>query len=197
MSEIRRARVLAAPLARIAQARRPRRAGTAVAHTGGAGGLALTPVPPAPSLTRVRRAVSLSADAGRVFAFHADLHNLPRVTPGPLRVRAAPGPSRAGDRQQIRIGFGPLHLNWLARIERLEPPRLIVDVQERGPFRVWQHAHLIRPEGTGCELSDVVDFRLVPGPLGATLDRLVVAPLLGLMFWARHRRTRRLLDRLT
>lgn len=138
-------------------------------------------------------AIRLRQDARRVFTFHADVQNLPRLTPGPARIVRAPVPAREGDVQVIEIGAGPLRRRWHARIVRFDPPRTIVDEQERGPFRYWRHTHAVIPEGDGAMLVDVVAFRLLPGRAGRLLDALVVAPALRLLFAERHRRTRRLL----
>jgi ligand-binding SRPBCC domain-containing protein len=137
----------------------------------------------------------LMAGPDRVFAFHADARNLPRLMLGPVRVLSAPTPSRAGDRQIIRLGLPPLAVEWHARIEEVAPPVRIVDVQERGPFKQWRHTHLIVPAGEASVLVDTVEFRLFPGRLGRLLDRTFTATALRLVFTERHRRTRRILER--
>lgn len=162
--------------------------------TGGAGVMALSPAPPA---TRgepvvVMAAMRLRAPAELVFAFHADVRNLPRLTPGPARIVSASVPTRQGDVQVIEFGRAPLSVRWQARIERYQPPVLVVDVQERGPFRFWRHTHLVRANGRGSVLIDRVEFRLVPGRLGRLIDALLVAPALRTLFALRHARTRRI-----
>lgn len=135
----------------------------------------------------------LPVEATRVFDFHLDVQNLPRLTPGPARIVSAPRPTRAGDRQVIAIGVRPLAVRWHARIVAVEPPFRIVDVQERGPFRAWRHTHVVIPGSTGAVLVDVVEFRLFSGRLGWLIDATVVAAGMRLMFAFRHRRTRRML----
>jgi ligand-binding SRPBCC domain-containing protein len=171
------------------------------ASMGGVGGKALPPAPPtflssshAGHPVRVTRSVRLNASPRRVFEFHADVRNLPRLTPGPARIVRASIPSRVGDVQVIEIGVRPFAARWRARIVRFDPPRVVVDVQAQGPFRYWRHTHTVRPEGAGARLVDRVEFRLLPGRLGRLVDTLVVAPALKLLFVERHRRTRRYLD---
>ena len=162
--------------------------------TTGAGGMVLSPAPPATpgGPVVVMTALRLSAPAERVFAFHADVRNLPRLTPGPARIVSASVPTRQGDVQVIELGRSPLSLRWHARIERYQPPVLVVDVQERGPFRFWRHTHLVRANGSGSVLIDRVEFRLVPGRVGRLIDSLLVAPALRMVFALRHARTRRI-----
>lgn len=142
----------------------------------------------------IAAATGLNASADTVFAFHSDARNLSSLTPGGIRVLTAAVPTRAGDLQQFEVGWGPLRRRWHARIERFEPPTLIVDVQERGPFRVWRHVHAVLPEGRSSLLIDVVSFRLLSGRLGQILDAVVIAPMLHLLLAERHRRTRRQLN---
>src|SRR5215207_9605792 len=77
---------------------------------GGAGVMALSPAPPSSlnDLVSVTAAVRLSASPERVFAFHADVRNLPRLTPGPARIVSASVPAREGEEQVIELGRPPL-----------------------------------------------------------------------------------------
>jgi len=163
-------------------------------HTGSAEVMALSSALPAYtfSMTTVTATMTLAAPVDRVFAFHADVRNLPRLTPGPARIISAPVPTAEGDLQQIALGVPPLTLRWDARIVRFDPPRLVVDEQERGPFRAWRHTHAVIPLASGALLVDSVDFRFFPGRVGGMLDRLVAAPVLRLLFAVQHARTRRI-----
>jgi ligand-binding SRPBCC domain-containing protein len=138
-------------------------------------------------------ATRLPADARRVFDFHADVRNLPRLTPGPARILSASSPTREDDIQVIEIGIPPLAMRWRARIARIEPPRQIVDVQEQGPFRFWRHTHAVIPADGDAVLVDIVEFRLLPGAFGRLIDGTVVAAALRALFVVRHARTRRML----
>jgi hypothetical protein len=133
--------------------------------------------------------------AEQVFRFHADVNNLPRLTPGPARILQAAVPSSEGDLQLIEFGRRPLAMRWAARIVRFDPPRTVIDVQERGPFRLWRHTHSVRPDGAGSVLVDRVDFRFFPGTIGRHADTLLLRPILRLLFSERHRRSRALLAR--
>ena len=141
-------------------------------------------------------AVVLPRSPEDVFAFHADVRNLPRLMPPPgARVVRAAVPTVAGDVQEIALGPRRLGVRWQARIEVFDPPRLVVDEQVRGPFRRFRHHHAVLPHDAGTLLVDVVDFRFFPGAIGAALDQLVVKPVLRALFAYRHKRTRALLGR--
>ena len=54
---------------------------------------------------------------------------------------------------------------------------------------------LVRIGETESELTDLIAFRLIPTPVGALVEALLVVPALkGMLVW-RHRATRRLLER--
>lgn len=93
----------------------------------------------------------------------------------------------------IEIGVRPLAMRWRARIERVEPPNRMVDVQESGPFRYWRHTHAVLPTGDESVLVDMVEFRLLPGAVGRWIDATVVSLGMRLLFLLRHRRTHRLM----
>jgi ligand-binding SRPBCC domain-containing protein len=59
---------------------------------------------------------------------------------------------------------------WRSRITEVEPGRRFVDVQERGPYRSWQHSHELEPLRAGgvdgTLVRDRIVYRLPLGPLG-------------------------------
>ena len=141
----------------------------------------------------VTAAVRLPVGCERAFALHTDVRNLPLLSPPGVRVLRARVPTRQGDAQVLALGPRPAAIRWVAWVETLEPPRLMVDVQRSGPFRRFRHARVIVPDGEQCVLVDVVEFRFFPGRAGAVLDGLLVSPTLRLLFAIRHRRTLALL----
>lgn len=130
-----------------------------------------------------------------LFEFHADVRNLAAISPAvpPFRLESEPSPTREGDVQVFRLGWRLVGVRWVARISCVVPGRLAEDVQVEGPFRSWRHQHRFLPAPGGSWLEDRVAFRLLPTPVGAFLEWLLVRPALAAMFWWRHRRTRTLL----
>jgi hypothetical protein len=124
-----------------------------------------------------------------VFAFFADAANLERITPGflgfeiltPLPVRMA-----AGARIDYRVRLFGVPLLWRTRIEVFEAGRRFVDVQERGPYRLWRHLHEFEEVPGGTLMRDRVEYEVPLGPLGALARALFVRPTLERIF--DHRR---------
>ena len=113
-----------------------------------------------------------------VFAFFSRAENLERITPSWLRFRmltAGPVEMRAGTLLDYTLRIHGLPVRWRTRIESWAPPHSFVDVQERGPYRLWRHTHRFREERGGTTMTDDVEYALPLGILGAIANRLVVA----------------------
>jgi ligand-binding SRPBCC domain-containing protein len=90
-----------------------------------------------------------------VFEFFADARNLESITPAWLHFRiVTPGriEMRPGALIEYRLRLHGLPLRWLTRIEEWEPGRRFVDVQVRGPYRLWHHSHEFEAEGANATL---------------------------------------------
>jgi len=135
----------------------------------------------------------LPAPLPRVFAFFADPGNLETITPPWLgfRIRSAlPVALEPGARLDYSLRLGPLPLRWRTRIPIWEPEKRFVDVQERGPYALWEHSHEFTPLGGGVLMRDVVRYALPFGPLGALAHALLVRALLARIFDFRFARVR-------
>ena len=113
----------------------------------------------------------------RVFAFFADAANLEAITPPELRFRiTTPLPIAMGRGALIdyRLNLHGVPFRWRTRIAVWEPPDRFVDLQERGPYALWEHTHSFSDAGDGCTLvHDRVRYRLPLGPLGEIVLPLV------------------------
>lgn len=130
----------------------------------------------------------------RVFAFFSDPRNLPRIMPPQLearllRVTRVPPPGSPPDGTEAGAGtvivvsvklFPPLpfRTEWVARIVEFDRLHHFADVQDRGPFRRWEHRHEFeaREEGgrEGTVVRDVLHYDVGFGLLGEAAERLFV-----------------------
>jgi ligand-binding SRPBCC domain-containing protein len=104
-----------------------------------------------------------------VFGFFADASNLEAITPPWLQFRVVtPGPVPMGPGTMIeyRLRLHRIPIRWVTRIEVWEPGTRFVDVQVRGPYRVWNHTHSFEPHGGGTLVRDTVRYDLPLGPFG-------------------------------
>jgi ligand-binding SRPBCC domain-containing protein len=132
-----------------------------------------------------------------VFAFFADAGNLGLITPPWLNfefLTPRPIALHAGARIRSRLRWHGLALGWLAEIRRWQPPSEFVDVQVRGPYRLWHHTHRFEPAAGGTRMRDEVRNRLPLGPLGRVAHAWRVRSDLEAIFDHRARRISEILD---
>jgi ligand-binding SRPBCC domain-containing protein len=137
----------------------------------------------------LERSQRLPRPPDEVFPFFADAFNLEAITPAWLHFRVLTPPPvtmAAGARLEYRLRLHGLPLRWLTRIEVWEPPVRFVDVQVRGPYRLWHHTHSFEPHGDGTLMRDRVRYALPLGPLGELAHALLVRRDLDRIFAVRH-----------
>jgi ligand-binding SRPBCC domain-containing protein len=129
----------------------------------------------------------------RVFAFHELPDVLARLTPPweHARIIQHANISQVGSEAIIETRvFGLVPVRWVARHTVYEPPRLFEDVQITGPFRFWQHRHIVEPHAEGAILRDEIEYEPPLGPLGRLAAPFLVEPRLRKLFAYRHAVTR-------
>ncbi len=121
-----------------------------------------------------------------VFEFHADAGNLQALTPSWLDFTIrTPGPieMRAGALIEYRLRLRGVPIRWLTRIAEWEPPHHFVDVQLRGPYRLWEHRHEFEEKDGGTEIRDQVRYAV---PFSLLVHGWLVAPDVRRIFTYRH-----------
>ncbi len=129
--------------------------------------------------------------------FHDAPNALRVLTPPPLIVQMVRDSRESLTQGEVvfRLWFGPLPVLWHARHEPGSIPTSFIDRMLAGPMASWQHEHRFRALDLGVELTDEITFAHKPGWRGV-LTRLVFDGLpLRFLFWYRHWRTRRALER--
>jgi ligand-binding SRPBCC domain-containing protein len=124
-----------------------------------------------------------------VFAFFTDVANLERITPAWMGFRIlTPPPVTLGEGAIVEysIRLAGLPMRWRTRITDWQPVRRFVDVQERGPYSLWEHTHSFRATDAGVLMRDEVRYALPLGPLGALAHAIVVRASLGRIFDHRY-----------
>jgi hypothetical protein len=105
----------------------------------------------------------------QVFEFFSRAENLQEITPSWLSftvLRVEPHPVQKGTLIDYRLKVHGLPLRWTSEIVVWEPPHRFVDVQVRGPYKLWHHTHCFAEEGAGSRITDEVLYELPFGLLG-------------------------------
>jgi ligand-binding SRPBCC domain-containing protein len=127
----------------------------------------------------------IPASLDLAFEFFGDAANLERITPPWLGFRILtplPIEMRTGARIDYRIRLGGVPTRWVTRITRWDPPRVFVDLQESGPYALWEHLHEFAPLGSGVLMRDRVRYALPFGYLGRAAHRSLIRSLLARIF---------------
>jgi ligand-binding SRPBCC domain-containing protein len=145
---------------------------------------------------RLERTQWIPRPLEETFVFFSNASNLELITPkflnfhiettGRLEVRA-------GTLIDYRLRLYGIPLRWRTAIEEFEPMRRFVDVQLRGPYRLWRHTHEFAAENNGTRMTDRVDYQLPLGPLGSIAHSLFVHRTLERIFDYRRQRIEELL----
>ena len=125
----------------------------------------------------LRREQWIPRPLDEVFAFFSDAGNLEEITPPWLGFRImtlGPIPIAAGTKLRYRLSLHGLPVRWTTEIRRWDPPFRFIDVQLRGPYRLWHHTHRFEAHDGGTRMTDVVRYRLPFGLLGVAVHALKV-----------------------
>lgn len=129
--------------------------------------------------------------------FHDAPDALRALTPLPLVVQIVHDGRRSltDGEVEFRLWLGPLPVYWKARHEPGPIPMSFVDRMLDGPLASWEHEHVFGAVNGGVELTDRIRFAHKTG-LPGLFSRLLFDGLpLRFLFWYRHWRTRRAMQK--
>jgi ligand-binding SRPBCC domain-containing protein len=88
---------------------------------------------------------------------------------------------------KLSIGYPPFRVRWIAEHSDYVENRQFRDIEIRGPFRRWEHTHLIHADGPdACYRKDRVEYELPFGRIGAWLLGPAIQRKLERLFQYRH-----------
>lgn len=133
-----------------------------------------------------------------VFKWHESAHALPRLIPpwDEAKVIQHPGHLRNGSKVVVQMKLGPMTQDWVAVHKDYEFGKEFCDIQESGPFAKWEHHHHFKDAPQGCEIRDVIEYKLPWGILGPVLADGFTRRKLDRFFEFRHQRVQNELETL-
>lgn len=138
----------------------------------------------------------ISKPIEEVFAFFADPKNLEAITPAWLRFHIfspVPITMAQGTLIEYQLRWYRFPIRWVTEIRRWDPPTSFIDVQLRGPYRLWEHTHRFQAVDGGTRMFDVVRYAIPFGFLGRMARAWVVNADLERIFDYRARKVSELL----
>jgi len=112
-----------------------------------------------------------------VFNFFSRAENLEALTPPWLNfkiLKAKPQPVQQGTLIHYSLRVHGIPLRWTSEIVEWEPPHRFVDLQLRGPYKLWRHEHRFEACQGGTLISDTINLALPLGFLGRLAYKIKV-----------------------
>ncbi len=137
----------------------------------------------------------LSAELPEVFAFFARAENLETITPEWLHFKILsvnPVPMQQGTMIHYSLRLHGIPLRWTSEIVEWEPPYRFVDLQRRGPYKLWRHEHRFEARHGGTHITDTVTLALPFGWMGEIAYKIRVRAEVHEIFAFRERKIREL-----
>jgi ligand-binding SRPBCC domain-containing protein len=112
-----------------------------------------------------------------VFEFFSKAENLQQLTPPWLNFRIVsvqPTPVRKGTLIQYSLRWRIVPIHWTTEIIDWEPPFRFIDLQLKGPYKLWRHEHHFAAEGNRTRITDEIQYLLPFGIVGRIVHTVKV-----------------------
>jgi ligand-binding SRPBCC domain-containing protein len=112
-----------------------------------------------------------------VFEFFSNAVNLELLTPPWLKfqiVTPQPVTMAAGTLIENRIHWHFIRMRWISEIVEWSPPTRFVDIELKGPYKMWHHTHSFVADRNGTTIRDDIRYALPLGILGVIANWLSV-----------------------
>lgn len=132
-------------------------------------------VTPSPYVVHSDQLVSRPLD--EVFDFFSRAENLQELTPAWMHFKILsvdPQPVQRGTLIKYSLRWRVLPIRWTTEIIEWQPPHRFVDIQLKGPYKLWRHEHAFVAEGNSTRILDEVQYQLPFGLMGRIAHALQV-----------------------
>jgi ligand-binding SRPBCC domain-containing protein len=133
---------------------------------------------------------TIECSVEELFDFHANTHNLPRITPPEIKVEIIKldEPLKQGSEAILKIKKGLIGFVWELVFEKVAA-NLIVDRATKSPFKSFVHEHhFIAVDEHHTTLRDIITFGLPLAPLSNPVAWFIKHDMQK-MFIYRHQQT--------
>lgn len=111
----------------------------------------------------------LPVSAEKLMIFFSVPENLARITPESMEfkvVSSTTRPIEEGTVLEYRVKKFGSYRKWKSYIREWKPGDYFVDVQQEGPFKHWEHKHILKPIEGGTEVIDELQYEVPFGIFG-------------------------------
>lgn len=133
------------------------------------------------------KAQQLKCDIETAWEFFSSPYNLSKITPKDMGfvVKSDFDDQPIYEGMEINYIVSPLlriPMNWKTKITHVNFQKSFTDLQEKGPYKYWNHFHELIPNDKGVLIRDTVDYELPFGFLGTIAHQLFVKKKLEAIF---------------
>jgi len=128
-------------------------------------------------LYKINRQQLISRPLEETFSFFSRPENLALITPASLKFQMlTPSPIEMKEGTVIDYTVQPFGfpLRWTTFITDFKPPYRFADLQLRGPYAYWHHAHTFSETDDGTLMTDEIRYALPFGAMGRLAHTIVV-----------------------
>jgi ligand-binding SRPBCC domain-containing protein len=114
------------------------------------------------------------------WTFFSDPKNLAEITPRDMNfiMKGKMPLSKTYSGQIISYTVSPIlkiPMTWVTEITHVQEPDYFVDVQRKGPFKMWHHQHHFKSLPSGhTEMTDILHYEIPLGWIGRIVNRIMV-----------------------
>jgi len=142
---------------------------------------------------RIIHRQQLTADLPTVWRYFTHAANLQTITPEYMHFRVTSGdlPDEIYPGMIITYTIAPvlrIPMFWMTEIRHVQPMKLFVDEQRRGPYKLWHHQHHFEERDGGVLMTDIVHYELPFWVFGTLAHGLFVERQLTNIFEFRKRK---------
>jgi ligand-binding SRPBCC domain-containing protein len=126
-----------------------------------------------------------------VFDFFSNAENLNLLTPGKLNFKILtplPVKMEKGTLIDYKISIMGIPFKWRTEITDWEPPFRFVDIQLKGPYKVWIHEHVFKKENGYTIVTDKVNYKSKGWILEPVIQKLFIEKKLEEIFDYREKK---------
>ena len=133
----------------------------------------------------------LNCDIETAWEFFSSPFNLSKITPKDMGfvVKSDLGNEPIYEGMQITYTVSPLFkipMKWKSKITQVLFQKSFTDVQEKGPYKYWNHFHEFVANEKGVLIRDTVDYELPFGFFGSIAHKILVKKKLETIFNYRY-----------
>jgi ligand-binding SRPBCC domain-containing protein len=141
----------------------------------------------------LKKEIIIAAPLEKVWQFFSNPENLQKITPPYMKFRIIKRPASMEifDGMQIEYKVSPIlniPMKWVTSIKSVDWLKSFTDVQLKGPYALWEHAHTFESVPEGTLMHDQVKYALPLGIIGVWAHKLFVSRQLESIFQYRARK---------